>query len=567
MKRFLLLARVLRKCGKGNETGDSQANMKGDNTLVLYVLGALIIPALLFFGGRFLGELSPLIGGVEAFASAVFMVFALMTLILSVMELLGTLFLTSDLPYLLSLPFSPRQIVLARTMNTMQRQLIINTLCILPFWIGFAAGSPETLTAGYWAGMVLGDLLMSVAAVAIAAILVILIMTVFRFARNREVMAVIGGLIAFAVLIAYNLFVRTDTTIDSEAVKQTAGAVINVLKGPSVIIPVIPFIAKAMTGSAPVVNLLLAVLITAAVCGLFILVADRLYLRSALNMQDSSAKKKSMDEKQWDKTSRARSAMMAYTVRDLKCVFRNPAYLVYGWLLSLAWPVLIASLFLVGSKMNIPLSGAEAEGAETMLTMLMMFCSTAVALLSACATTGLSCLASSIISREGKSFYYMKMVPVPYSVQVLGKRNAALFVAGIGSIGYELIAGIVLLIKGIVRVEWFLYCIVLTAALLILLINLLAGHDLKKPNLNWDSESSVARSNNIGVIIWIAGFILAAGVAILPPVFLMAAFMEKAVLWSTLIVLALLVLCVTGAVLSERHLYRTAAKRLKAIDA
>ena len=72
MKQFLLLARVLRKCGKGNEKQDQQADLKGDNTLLLYVIGGLILPVALFFVGRFFGPLSILLGGVEPFMATLF---------------------------------------------------------------------------------------------------------------------------------------------------------------------------------------------------------------------------------------------------------------------------------------------------------------------------------------------------------------------------------------------------------------------------------------------------------------------------------------------------------------
>ncbi|MCQ2457519.1 MAG: hypothetical protein MJ142_02175 [Clostridia bacterium] len=567
MKRFLLLARVLRKCGKGNEKQDRQADLKGDNSLLLYVAGGLILPVVLFFVGRFFGPLSLLFGGVEPFMATLFLIVAFMLLLMSLMDLISNMFLSSDLPYLMSLPFSPRQIVFARTLNTLKTMVILSSLIILPFGVGFAVGSGGTQPAGYWIGLIAGDLATTVAAVALAGILAILIMTVFRIARNREMMAVIGALLGFAALIGYLFINKSNTALNAETVKETAGAVVSALSGPAVAIPVIPFVTKMMAGKDVVLNLLIVLAITAAIAALYLFVSDRLYLRAALNMQDSSSKRRSLGTDAMDRACRQRGILSAYTRRDLRLVFRNPAYMTNGWLLALAWPVVLLATFFLkdGLPFELP-TGDSAEQAEMIRSLMTLAGSIAVALMAACSTVGLSCLAGTLISREGASFYYLKMVPVSYRLQVFGKRNAVLTIAGIGSVGYEIPAAVVLCATGTVTPLCALLCILLTAALVVILVNLEAAHDLKKPNLHWESEASIAKSNSRGMIIWFVCILLAMILFLAMPFLVVLSLPENPVLFATLIAAGLVLIAWGGAALTERRLNRKSALWLGNID-
>lgn len=566
MKQFLLLARVLRKCGKGNEKQDQQADLKGDNTLLLYVIGGLILPVALFFVGRFFGPLSILLGGVEPFMATLFLIVTFVMALMALMDLISSMFLSSDLPYLLSLPFSPRQIVLARTMNALKTTAILCTMILIPFGIGFVVGCGEAQGAGYWIGLITADLILPVVAVAVAGILAILIMTVFRIARNREMMAVIGALLGFAVLIGY-LLINKSGMMDTETVKETAGVVVNALSGSSAVIPVIPFVTKMLAGKDVALNLLIALGITAAIGMLYLFVSDMLYLRAALNMQDSSAKRRNLGTDAMDRACRQRSVLSAYTRRDLRLIFRNPAYLTNGWLLALVWPVILLATFFMKNEMAFEMPmGDSPEQAEMIRSLIMLSGSVAVALMAACSTVGLSCLAGTLLSREGASFYYLKMVPVSYRLQVFGKRNAVLAVSGIGSVGYEIVAAIVLCAMGTVTPLCALICILLTAALVVIMVNMEAGHDLKKPNLHWESEASVAKSNTRGTIIWFVGVLVAFILFLAVPFLVAISLPEKPVLYATLIVIALVLIAWGGAVLSERNLNRKAAQWLGNID-
>lgn len=567
MKQFLLLARVLRKCGSGSEKQDKQADLKGDNTLLFYVAGGLILPAALFFVGKFFGPLSALFGGVEPFMATLFLIVAFMMLLMALLDLVSSMFLSSDLPYLLSLPFSPRQIVLARTLNTLKTMVILSSLIVIPFGIGFAVDCGQTQPAGYWIGLILGDLTLPVATVALAGILAILIMTVFRIARNREMMTMIGALLGFAALIGYLFINKSDALLDADTVKETAGAVVSALSGPSAAMPMIPFVARMMAGKDVALNLLIVLGLTAAFAVLYLFVSDRLYLRAALNMQDSSAKRKKIGVDGMDRACRQHSVLSAYTLRDLRLIFRNPAYLTNGWLMSLAWPVLLLTTFFLkdGVPIDLPL-GDSAEQAEMIRGLMMLSGSVAVAFMAACSTVGLSCLAGTLISREGASFYYLKMVPVSYRLQVFGKRNAVLAVTGIGSVGYELLAAIVLCVMGIVTPLYALICILLTAALVVIMVNLEAGRDLKKPNLHWESEASVAKSNARGTIVWFVGLLLGLILFLAMPFVVAISLPEKPVMYATLIVMGLVLIAWGGAALTERNLNRKAACWIDNID-
>lgn len=84
------------------------------------------------------------------------------------------------------------------------------------------------------------------------------------------------------------------------------------------------------------------------------------------------------------------------------------------------------------------------------------------------------------------------------------------------------------------------------------MISICALGDVKKPNLNWDNEADVCKSNNIGVLVFIVILFASIGAA-----FLLMKF-EPSDLVMLLVSVAVLAACVIGAVVCYLGLMKAA---------
>lgn len=565
MKRILLLARALRKIGTGRKSETRpESKAVGDATPVLLALGGAALAVLMFLAGRFLGGLGGLIPTGDLFRT-VYLGMSVTLLFLTLLDLINGLYMSTDNTLLVSLPFTPLQIVLARTLNCARPKILTAWIAVLP--LGLAYGLRAGEGAGFWVSLAANLLLDPLMAFSLGGLIIIVLLSLFNFIRNRDLLAVIGAVLALLASIVYIITVNSDREITAEAAVQAVSGVVNAVGGSSWVIPSIPLLCAPMTGQSPLL-FPLGVLVTAAVIALFLLAADKLYLGGLLRMQDTASVKRKLSRSAVDKRCVNRGATRGYARKELLTVFRNPAFITNGWLISLIWPVLLLLPMLMGKN---SISGVGEHLTPAGVRELVNLPAMGTVLFRAAAALGLmlgvtpaafSSLSSNALDREGKSFFLMKTWPVPYSRQIRAKRNAALLIPMIAGPGYGLLAAAVLAVLGypLKLVLWILYAAALAVPVQMLLVAFLIRMDLRKPNLNWQSESSIAKRNTLGVIIWLVVFLGGMTAAIfLPEKFTRIA----GTFWIPAAIL--FVLFTVCAVLMNRSLMRYADRRLEEI--
>lgn len=559
MKKLLLLTRILRKVGSGQDN-ENEKKYAGDTRQLITVFLSIALAIGLFFASGWIADYAGLFGGTGAIFSCLFLIVGIMVFFLSILDLIGTLYMSTDLPVLLSLPFSANQIVLARIINACRTTVIFASLIILPFGVGF--GTKVSVSPMYWVGLILGNLCVPVSAVALAAIVIIVIMAVFPFFRRRDTVTIIGALLAFALAILLSVGINVENKVDGEQVRQTVGGVIGIFSSVSVILPSVPLICDLMDGGSPL--LILPVLcITAGLIPVFLLISRFLYLRGALAMQDTAAASRKLEKEALFRVSEKRSVREACIRRDLRTIFRTPAYLTNGWLMAFLWPALLLIGLLKPGEDGNTLFSAMAMDPSNPLTMAGPCIG--LGMLAAIAPCCLSCLGETVVNREGKSFYYMKMLPVPYSVQVRAKRDACARIFSIGSVGYVTALAVIGVITGIVSVPWALYTVILTASTLAVILNVQVLRGLKRPNLNWESESTIAKSSVFNMAVFLISFVLLLIIAVASAfllVLLGTALNIDPCLAAWLAAGVILIATVTAGILLDRRVGAQAEKRL-----
>lgn len=501
MKKFLLLARTLRKMGSGTKEENGGLSMSDGLALALKILFGVLLAVGAFFLGTFLGSFEMYRTAPETLFSAMFFAVSACLAMLAFLELLGTLYMSADLPVLMSLPFSTQEIVFARTLNAGRGLFCYSTAMIVPFGIGFAL-SGAAAGAAYIAGLVLAVVLVPLVSLVFAGLIVILIMSAVKLLRNRETLRAIGAVFAVVIGCAIGLTRAGAKTDAGAAVEKVLG----MTKGAAWVFPETPLLSKFLSGGNALYALL-AVAVSAALVALFALASGKLFLSGALKMQDSSASRTKLSGTALSKACKKRAVSWSYTMKDVKMILRDSSYMSNGWLSTLVWPVFLLSGFLGSGEENIFSEIGKNLSDPAARPLLLFSLATGVAVVAGTSTTGLSGLAGSTVNREGASFYYMKTIPVPFVKQVLYKRNAALVISSIGGVGYILIGGLVLSALGLFSVPYTLYAAALSALIMTGMTNILTAGGLKRLNLGWESVNSVLKPRVIGLVLWFAGLI------------------------------------------------------------
>lgn len=566
MNKTLLLARVLRKVGNGKNDAEKANRAVGDAGSIIVVMGCLLLGAAAFFAGRFLGGIGEGLPLRSLFQTLLLALGAAL-LMLSILDLVNSLYMSSDNPILLAMPIKPMQLVVARMINSCRGKMLFTAVLLLPLGIGYGIAAPG-LGFGFWAGLLLAVPCVTVVAVCTAASLIIVVMSVFRFIRNRDVVTVLGALLALALSFSYFFISKSDVKLDAETARRTVTGAVDQFSGAAVIFPVIPELCAAMAGEG-VWHLLTGLLITAGYVLVFALIAKLLYLNSMLRMQDTGTGGRVLNNSDIQRACRQRSVMAGYRLKDLKCIFRNPVYMTNGWLLSLLWPVLLLVPMLFGrgnlseafSQMN--LEGINELAGLSEMEFMYFHIALGLGILAAVSASGFSSLSQNVLDREGRSFAIMKTLPVPYDRQIAAKRNAGLCIYLVSSTGYLLILTLVAAIIGLpVRlVLWCLYAAAVSVPVLLFMVDLLVMHGLRKPNLNWDDESVIAKRNTLGVVIWV--------VVLFADIFLML-FLPPLLSYPCgtpwIPALGVLILLAVLAFIMDRAMLRFAEKKLAGIE-
>ena len=259
------------------------------------------------------------------------------------------------------------------------------------------------------------------------------------------------------------------------------------------IFPQLTFLTKAMTGPS-ILPFLIFLLITAAGVAVFALIAGKLYFAGAMGMQETGAKRKKVTAAKAASLSRKRSVLSACTRQEIRELVRTPSYFMNCVLMAFLWPV----IFIVAFGFQMVRNGGSfgellsffdfSGGGAAAIAFFVLFCLSLV--------SGMFCyVAGTAISREGKNFYFMKVIPVPIRTQLKAKLLSALVFSTAGSTGFSLILGIICAAAFGLPV-WMLPVLLAAGIAVNVIENCLQLFiDLLRPKLSWENEQQAVKQN------------------------------------------------------------------------
>ena len=223
-----------------------------------------------------------------------------------------------------------------------------------------------------------------------------------------------------------------------------------------------------------------------AVLFIFMLwVANRAFYKALLAGQEVGRKKRKLTGEQIDRhLSRGTSPVLALLKREWKLMIRTPMYVLNGLVGSIIGPLILVMMFVV--------QGSDPELTELINSLkepeivpyaalgclgVMLF------------TAGMNLVASTALSREGRTLWIAKMIPVAARQQVDAKFLCGYIVSAIGVLTTSLVIAILLNLP----ILWTILATIvgLIGSVPMVALNLLI--DVFHPKLVWNSEQEAMK--------------------------------------------------------------------------
>lgn len=442
--------------------------------------------------------------------------FPLLTMILATFSILIFGFLSASSNYytgcgeeqFMSMPLSAKNIFSAK----------FGVTFITDALLGFALFTISSGYYGYKEGLLTNPLfylgyLTTVIALLLVTVFVIyfLLILVLYFVpslRKRSFLSAIASILVIIFALSYSMFSTNLTAaIDGEQTQlvQNLGHTISEIANKN---PVLMFLSDGINGN--ILTMLVMLALSALVIFVLIPAISNLYIKTLNGFSEQKTKKLNQKEtaQVFEKGLKRNSVFKSLYIRDVRTVLREPAFLANGPLIIVIMPVIFIFSFLVGflsaseegvSSLLISIQEFFMEMDASTLEKIEYYCVVVAAGLTIFLGTSTSIAATSF-SREGKSLYDLKAMPIETENIVAAKLWHAItyvFVA--------LIMVIIILIAGVTLfniplpqghlLPMIFQIIMLSITPSILLIYLDMFLDTVNPKLLWENPMAAFKQN------------------------------------------------------------------------
>ena len=450
-----------------SRSGRKKEIKKAGNAKIFLLILLYLFVAVVFLGLSVSVSLllsTALLPGADWLYYLVFMTLTLMLVfILSIFETKTELFECKDNDLLLSMPIKPRDIVAARIFVVLIYNYIISGIILLPAIVCYAiaTGAVEGTVGG-----ILVFLFLPLLATALSTGVGYLVAELSRRMKNKNIITIV---LSFAFVLLYFWFYST--------AMENIEAVLATLMGMSAELAenykILYYIgSSALLSPIPTLIMALVCLISAAVA--YYIISSR-YIKIVTDVR--GAKKAVYREKRL----KTKSALYAFTVKDIRHFFSSPIYVLnggMGLLMSLLLGVFAVIKGDFITLLTVDLGLTREAVASCAIALLMLLLSTTI--ISACS-----------LSVEGKNLWIIKTMPIDARTVLLSKALMQFVI----SFPTTLVASVLLIIATAPSPAlWAVYIIApQLASLLFSLFGILIN--VAFPKFNYENEAQAVKQS------------------------------------------------------------------------
>lgn len=422
---------------------------------------------------------------------------SLVTFILGIFFIMGVFYYSNDIELLLPLPLKPWQILGAKFASVLVYEYMTQLVFFLPVLVSYGIKDKANLL--YYIYGAIAYLLLPIVPLVFSSFLSIFVMRSFKFVKNKDRMKTISGIVAMAMAIGFNMIIqkfsgRLGNPEDMMKLLQQGNN--SLLSKSQDIFIINRFMTMALTDYRELLrsigSMALAIAGAAAFIGLFFYIGEKFYFKGVIGLTEAAPARRPKSGAAKMSLYRKLSALRAFRAKELKLLYRSPVYFMNCILMNFLWPVFILIPFFAGNE-DLGDIRELARYLEDPGVLPYIFAGAAAAALFIGASNMIS---STAISREGKSLYVSKYLPVDYKTQINAKAQTGILMGLLGMIMAFIVLWLVFSFP-----IYLIFAALLMSLPCIFFINY-AGImiDLKFPKLNWDNEQKAVKQNMNGLL-------------------------------------------------------------------
>lgn len=404
---------------------------------------------------------------------------------------MNTFYFSDDVENLLPLPIKSSHILGAKFIIVTIFEYLTECLIFLPILIVYGVKSGGGIL--YYVYSLLIFLTLPVIPIVIDSVIVMIIMRFTNLAKNKDAFRTISAVIA----IIFGVGISTM----SQRLVLNAGAVQTQLGNNSLVAVTSNIFPASKLGALGLINyeslsglVYTGLFIILSLLGfyLFLLLGNKLYFKGVTGVSVSSSSKKQISSEELSRKSIRSSVLKSYVLKEIRILFRTPAYFINCILSNFIWPIFLIIPILTQPKSMSGITEMVGFMQKQRISGMVFVAFFGVMLFVSC-SNGIS---ATSISREGENVFFNKYIPVSYETQIMAKVITGVIMGVVGMLSICLVA--VILFKFPVSLM-ALICV--TGFLAILFSNFVGIIiDLYNPKLHWDNEQKAVK-NNLNLIL------------------------------------------------------------------
>lgn len=412
-------------------------------------------------------------------------------------------FFSKDLEYILPLPIKPIELLIAKFNNVISITYGMEALFLAPPLMIFGIIAAKSII--YYLTMILVLIIFPILLIIVICIIMLFIMQLTRFIKNKDIFQILIVLILSFIMTTAETYLFKSIFNDNiinveinendqiEAAKlnnQILNDKLDRLNNYFIVVnPCISLLTNLDIINI-VIQILRLILIIIPTFFIFIFLGKILYLKNLLKniaYINKNKNKKKLIKNKYKKNKIKKS----YIKNELKKIIKNPTFFtqcVFRYLF-----IILILLFIINLLLPATLENFQEEdlinkmGIDNFALQCMCI---VIGIIQIIFTLGN--LSITAISRDGKDATVMKYIPVPLYKQFIWKNIPQILINMIAITGTVVVFAI-----NIQNISILYYFTVILIAMILNIINsfLMVVVDLKKPNLDWITETSPLKDN------------------------------------------------------------------------
>ena len=435
----------------------------------------------------------------------------MLTLVFGTVAVFSYMYFSRDNEFLMSLPVRPGTVFAAKLTVIYVEEAAVGAVLAFPGAI--VLGIATAQGAAFYIMTLIAVALVPLCALLLGALIAVPLTFIAGFFRNRGAVASVLLLVLFAAFMTvYIVVVNLGGRAPASGGAEDIGAAVETLRAAVrrsmyVIYPIYCLARFGTNGGgfaeAPAlsaaINLIVFLGTVVALSAALVPLASLMYRRAVMRQSENPPRSR-------NKAGRyERSGVLrALVKKETRMLIRNSSFAfqcLAGVVLS---PVMCIVMMIMGNG-----EGVEEAGISGLMFVFMWAIAAMIALMMTCA---LNFTALTAVTREGVTFAYSKLIPVPYTVQLDAKRVVSVLpplVSCAVSVAGMAVSGAVALKT--VDVAAIISTLVMLAAGVLCFTEFYLRRDLKKPRLDWVTPRDAVKSNPATVIPTLLGILAAFG--------------------------------------------------------